>query len=157
MKKGQFELLELTILVVGISIMLIISYFMFTERTPKLERLVTEEYSYSRLGDIVTALYNTKLSGTERTLTQLLADRIVTNSSSVDYGEKVGIINIDKQATEFFDAYLDEKWNLTDSEMSLGYKIPSGIKRKITYQIVLPKPSILYSEIVILNLCTWLE
>jgi hypothetical protein len=157
MKKGQFELIELTMLVVAISIMLIISYFMFTTRTPKLNRLVTEEYTYSRLGDVVTALYNVKVSGTERTLAQLLADRVATKSGNISYGWEVGIINVDEQATEFFGSYLDEKWNLTDDQFSLGYEIPKDITRKITYPIVLPIPSILYSKVVILNLNTWLE
>jgi len=157
MNKGQFELIELTMFVVAISIMLIISYFMFTSRTPKLSRLVTEEYTYSRLGDVVTALYNAKVSGTERTLAQMLADRVNSNSGNIDYGWEVGIINVDKQVTEFFDSYLGEKWNLTDDQFSLGYAIPKDINRKITYQIVLPIPSVLYSKIVILNLNTWLE
>ena len=157
MKKGQFELLELTILITAISVMLAISYFMFTAKTPKLQRLVTEEHLYSRLGYTVTSLYNTQISGTERTLAQLLADRIVTNSGSIDYGEEVGIIDVDKQLTEFFDTYLDKKWNLTHEELSLGHEIPNNIKRKITYPIVLPIPSILYSEVVVVYIYTWLE
>jgi hypothetical protein len=157
MKKGQLELLELTILIVAMSIMLIISYFMFTTKTPKLKSLVAEEHLYSRLGDVVTSLYNTKISGTERTLAQLLADRVVTNSGNIDYGKEIGIINVDEQLTEFFDAYLDEKWNLTYDQLSLGHEIPKNIKRKITYPIILPIPSALYSEVVTLNLCTWLE
>jgi hypothetical protein len=137
--------------------MLIISYFMFTTRTPKLNRLETEEYMYSRLGDVVTALYNTRVSGTERTLVQMLADRVNSNSSNIDYGWEVGIINVDEQVTEFLDAYLDEKWGLTNNQFSLGHEIPKNINRKITYPIVLPLPSVLYSKVDILNLYTWLE
>jgi hypothetical protein len=90
-------------------------------------------------------------------LAQLLADRVATKSGNISYGWEVGIINVDEQATEFFGSYLDEKWNLTDDQFSLGYEIPKDITRKITYPIVLPIPSILYSKVVILNLNTWLE
>jgi hypothetical protein len=156
MKKGQLELLELTILIVAMSIMLIISYFMFTTKTPKLKSLVAEEHLYSRLGDVLTSFYTTKISGTKRTLAQLLADRIATNSENVDYGLETGVINVDKQVTEFFDTYLDKKWNLTNRKISLGHEIPKNVERKISYVIVLPLPS-LSSEVIILNLNTWLE
>jgi competence protein ComGC len=160
MNKGQFELIELTMLVVAISIMLIISYFMLTTRTSKIKGLVTEEHIYTSLGDTVISFYNTKISGTKRTLAQLLADRIVGNSENIYYGEGVGIINVDKQVTEFFDSYLDEKWNLTSvtltNQLSFGHEIPKDVNRKITYQIIVPRPS-LSSDVVILNLDTWLE
>jgi len=160
MQKGQFELIELTMLVVAISIMLIISYFMLTTRTPEIKGLVTEEHIYTSLGDTVISFYNTKISGTKRTMIQLLADRIVGNSENIYYGEGVGIINVDRQVTEFFDSYLDEKWNLTSEtlthQLSFGHEIPKDINRKITYKIIVPKPS-LSSDVVILNLCTWLE
>jgi len=157
MKKGQsMELIELTMLIVAISIMLIISYFMFTSRTSKINEPITEEHVYARLGDVVTSFYNTKISGTKRTLAQLLADRIVAKLANIDYGEGVGIINVDKQVTEFFDAYLDKKWSLSNNQLSFGHEIPNNINRKISYTIMLPVPS-LSSEIVTLNLYTWLE
>jgi len=161
MKKGQsMELVELTVLVVAISIMLIISYFMLTTRTPEIKGLVTEEHIYTSLGDTVISFYNTKISGTKRTLAQLLADRITGNSENIYYGEGVGIINVDKQVTEFFDSYLDEKWNLTSEtlthQLSFGHETPKDINRKITYKIIIPRPS-LSSDVIILNLDTWLE
>jgi hypothetical protein len=129
---------------------------MFTSKTSKINEPITEEHVYVRLGDVVTSFYNTKISGTKRTLAQLLADRIVTKSANIDYGEGVGIINVDKQVTEFFDVYLDEKWSLSNNQLSFGHEIPNNIKRKISYTIMLPVPS-LFSEIVTLNLYTWLE
>jgi len=157
MNKGQStELMELMILVVSLSIMLIISYFIFTSKTPKIEGLETEEHIYTRLGDVVISFYNTKISGTKRTLAQLLADRIVAKSGNIDYGEGVGVINVDKQVTEFFDIYLDKKWNLSNNQLSLGHEVSNNIKRKISYTIMLPIPSS-SSEIVTLNLYTWLE
>ncbi|MCX6822003.1 MAG: hypothetical protein NTW30_04465 [Candidatus Aenigmarchaeota archaeon] len=132
------ELIELTMLIVAISIMLIISYFMFTSRTSKINEPITEEHAYARLGDVVTSFYNTKISGTKRTLAQLLADRVVAKLANIDYGEGVGIINVDKQVTEFFDAYLDKKWSLSNNQLSFGHEIPNNINRKISYTIMLP-------------------
>jgi hypothetical protein len=93
---------------------------------PKIKRLITEEYIYGRTGDVINALYTAKIAGTERTLAQLLADRIAIKDKNVMYGEGTGIIDVDEQNTKFFDKYLSDRWNLT---------IVSGSEFKIAFLI----------------------
>jgi hypothetical protein len=127
-------------------------------KTPRVNEVQTEESRYARLGDVVNIFYNSKISGTDRTLAQLLADRIVGEGGNVNYGMGVGIINVDKQVTEFFNVYLDNNWVLktqyNGNELEWGHEVPKDITREISYVIALPIPYS-YSEVIKLNLETW--
>jgi len=122
--KGQTsELLELLILTVGVSIALILSYFLFTTRTPKLSSILAESHQYDRLTDITNEFYYAKIAGTERTLSQLLADRIAAGENPVFYGKDWGNVDVDNQTTQFFNTYFDKNWRFSikpPDELSVG-------------------------------------
>jgi hypothetical protein len=113
MSKGQTsELIELLILVVGVSILLLISYYLFTTKTPKIAAVVSELHKYERITDAVNEFYYTKISGTDRTLAQLIADRVASGKNPVTYGKGFGNIDVDNQTIKFFDSYFGKNWRL---------------------------------------------
>jgi hypothetical protein len=122
--KGQSsELIELLILIVGVSIALIISYFFFATGTPKVSNILIESHKYDRLTDITNEFYYTKIAGTERTLSQLLGDRIASGKNPVLYGKDWGNIDVDNLTVQFFDTYFNKKWRFSvapPGEISVG-------------------------------------
>lgn len=131
MKKAQtLEMLDISALIIAISVMLIISYFLLTSSVPVIKRLGVEEHIYTRTADVVNALYNAKIAGTKRTLVQLLVDRIEIGDKNVMYGEGVGVIDVDEQTTKFLDTYLSDRWNLTiisGSEFRIAFLVDTSL------------------------------
>jgi hypothetical protein len=98
-------MIELLILVVGVTVILLISYFLIEKRQPEALQYIVEQHRYSLLTDVANQFYFAKISGTEKTLSQLVADRVASGSNPVTYGKGFGNIDVDKQLTEFFDRY----------------------------------------------------
>lgn len=149
--KGQMELLEILILVIGVSILIVISYFLFTAGIPSPSRMLIESHKYDRITDVVNEFYYSKISGTDRTLSQLVGDRISGKNSSVSYGTKLGGIDVDNQTIQFFDSYFGkDQWRLeikppetadgSSEEINLGYKIPKNIRVQ-TFEMLIPVPT----------------
>jgi hypothetical protein len=111
--KGQAsELMEILILVIGVSVLLMISYFLFTSRTPRISDILVESYKYSKITDVANEFYYTKIFGTEKTLSQLLGDRIAAGKNPVIYGKDWGNIDVDNQTFKFFSSYFGSNWRL---------------------------------------------
>jgi len=138
--KGLSELLEILILVVGISILIIFSYLIFTGSSQRIMTVSAEYHNYERIADAVNAFYYSKISGTERTLAQIFSDSLVLGTSMVNYGEGFGYIDANLQVTKFFDSYFGEKWKLEADKVTLGFSKPSE-GRINTFEIILPVPS----------------
>lgn len=158
--KGQAsELMNITILIASIIVIMLLTHFLFSKTSLSLMKNLVTESRYETVIDMTTAFYNTKVSGTHRTLSQLTGDRIVAGQSSVPYGIGFGLIDVDDQLHDFFSTYLGTKWALVydGSEgfesFELGYDIPS-FGQKVIYNILVPLPSI-GTKIVSLRLYTW--
>ena len=144
--KGQTkEIMDFVIIIVGVSIMLIMSYFLFGSKTPHITSISIEQHQYARTLDTVTNIFYTRIPGIDKVLAQMLGDLIVSGKDGiVDYGDRYGGINVTKIVYENFDAYFDKNWNLKiiyeDKKLEFGYSVPLG-KRTRTFIMKLPLPS----------------
>lgn len=159
MTKGQTnEILNLSILIVGITIIFILYYFIATSSHRIVGQSITNYHNYNRILNIVNNFYYSKISGTETTLAQFLADRILYNENPIYYGDGYTYIDVDSMITKFFDLYFDDRWKLEIPNQSqileLGHEKP--ISNFQTFEILLPIPSNNY-KIVKGYLYVWAE
>lgn len=144
MRKAQTsELMNLMMLVAGVSVLFIITYFLMSTPRKTSERLLIELHNYDRLLSAVDEFYYSKVSGAEVTLPQLLADRVVLDTNPVSYGAGFPSMDVDMMTTQFFDSYFKNKWflNIPSKAFTLGHKIPESAKRVQTFEFLLPIPS----------------
>lgn len=150
--KGQAkELMELVILVVGVVVLLSISYFLFTTFSPQTSSIWVKYHQYERVSDATITFYYSKVSGTERTLAQLLGDRIYNNQNPISYGPGFGTVDVDQLVSQFFTYYFEDRWRFEikfaslvttkTGGMNLGYSIPSSAIQVQTFEFLLPIPS----------------
>ena len=155
-RKGQTkEIMEFMILVIGVVVLLSISHVLFTNFTPNLINTFTRYHQFERVTDMSITFYYAKISGTERTLAQLVGDRIVNNQNPVDYGPGFGSIDVDSLVKSLFDSYFEKNWRLeigvpkvgllgpttTSIKFTAGYSVPNDIKRLQIFEILAPIPS----------------
>jgi hypothetical protein len=159
--KGQTkELIELLILAIGLVIALMISNFFLVSLKSTISESFVDVFNYERIGNVVNAFYLSKVSGTGRTLSQLLGDRIATEANPVIYGDYFGNIDVDNQTIQFFDSYFGKQhWQLktklpSGKEFILGYEILINIRRVQTFEILIPIPS-LENKIWKVDLSVW--
>ena len=75
--KGQTkEIMEIVILVVGVSVLLTMSYFFLTSNVPQTKTLLVEQQQYERVSDAVKNLFYARIPVIEKTYAQLLGDMI---------------------------------------------------------------------------------
>ena len=157
-KKGQtLELMELLILVVGTVVLISVFYFLSIIAIPSSSDILAQYHQYERVTDAVNAFYYSKISGTEKTLAQMVGDRVVSENP-VSYGKAVGTIDVDKLVMNFFNSYFEKNWRLEirvtykvnilspdtskgTKDISWGQKIPSSIKKTDTYYIIILTPT----------------
>lgn len=107
------ELMDLLILVVGISILVFISYFFFSSRTQQSVSMVSTQHEYERVVEATRNFLYTKIPKFDKTYGQLLGDMIVNGGEDVvDYGDKYGGINVTKLVYDYFDSHFQDRWNL---------------------------------------------
>lgn len=151
--KGQaMEMIEIVILVAVVSILITLSYFTITSSFSAYKKLIARQALYTRLLNTVMVLYNVKPDGIERTLAQVLADRLVAGESVISYGRNT--VNVDEHITRFLSYYFTHNWSLKSEEynFSLGYE--NQDRTKICSIVPLPLPS-LYQDVTKLSLCVW--
>lgn len=150
--KGQAkELMEILILVVGVVILLSISYFLFTAFSPQISSTWVNYHQYERASDATITFYYSKVSGTERTLAQLLGDRIYNDQNPVSYGSGFGTVDVDQLTSQFFNYYFEDKWRFEikftsaptakSTGMVLGNSISPNATQVQTFEFLLPIPS----------------
>lgn len=115
--KGQSkEIIEITLLVVSLSIVLIISFFLFTSKTPHLKFLIAEKHQYDRITDTIRVYFYSKPRGIDRNFAQLLGDSIYEGGDVVSYGKDISI-NVTDLTYQYFDEYSGKgHWHLTISQ-----------------------------------------
>lgn len=139
--KGQSELIEMLIVV----IMVALSAFLLSREiffsSSSLTNLYIRRSNFEKVEDVTIQIYNSKISGTDKTVAQMLIDRIVTNETPVSYGLGFGNIDVDKQLNRFFSYYFGNDWFL--EVPSANYRLGnSNINRNsvTTYVVNLPYP-----------------
>jgi len=155
-KKGQTkEIMEFMILVIGVVVLISISHVLFANFTPKLLDIFTRYHQFERISDMSITFYYAKVNGTERTLAQLVGDRIANGKNPVDYGPGFGTIDVDSLVKNFFDAYFEKNWRLeigvpkigvlspptTSIKFTAGYSVPNEINRLQVFEMLTPIPS----------------
>lgn len=157
MKGTTSELLEILILSVGATLLILISYFLFTSGTQQPTTLATEQQQYDRITDSVSNFFYTRIPKIEKTFAQMLGDIASTKTTSVYYGEKYGGINVSQIVYEYFDAQFDSQWHLfftvKDKNFDFGYEIPTN-RRTRTFIMKLPIPSFI-GEVIDVKFTQW--
>jgi len=144
--KGQTkEIMDFVIIIVGVSIMLVMSYFLFGSKTPHITSISIEQHQYARTLDTVTNIFYTRIPGIDKVLAQMIGDMVCLGREDVvDYGDRYGGINVTKIIYENFNAYFDKNWNLKMSYKSKNYEFgyDVGFREKVRTSIMkLPIPS----------------
>ena len=139
--KGQSELIEILIVVIIVSL----SAFLLSREiffsSSSLTNIYLKRSNFEKVEDVTIQIYNSKISGTDKTVAQMLIDRIVTNETPVSYGLGFGNIDVDKQLNRFFSYYFGNDWFL--EVPSANYRLGnSDINRNsvTTYVVNLPYP-----------------
>ena len=109
------ELMEILILVVGLSILLILSYYLFSQASSASSTILFEETQYEKITSFTSNFFYTRIPGIDKTISQLLADRIVSDNDVVYYGEQYGGLNVTKIIHDYFNSYFSNRWNLSIS------------------------------------------
>jgi MFS superfamily sulfate permease-like transporter len=143
--KGQTrEMLNLLTLIVGISIAIVLSYFLFFSKIPQTKSLAIEYNQYYRTLEFSRNIFYIRIPGIDKVLAQLIGDMIVNKNEIVDYGNEYGKINVTKIIYDIFDFYFDKNWNFKvsyeEKDFAFGYRVPNE-KRVRSYPIKLPLPS----------------
>ena len=139
--KGQSELIEILIiaLVVALAAFLLSREFLFGSAS--LSNFFVKISNFERVEDTTIQIYNSKISGTDKTIAQMLVDRIVTNQTPVSYGLGFGNIDVDRELNRFFNFYFGKNWFLEVPSGSYRLGNPNiNQKNVITYVINLPNP-----------------
>lgn len=118
--KGQSrEIIELTLLITGIIIVLMLSYFLITSSTMPKRNLQIEEHQYERLVEVSKNLLYTKIPEVDKTLGQILGDRILQDEEMIFYGRGYGSLDTKKIVEEYFTNYFNKNWKF---ELTLKIK-----------------------------------
>lgn len=139
--KGQSELIEILIIVIVVTLTAFLLTREFFSGSASLTTIYIKRSNFEKVEDAVIQMYNSKISGTDKTMAQMLIDRVVTNETPVSYGLGFGNIDVDKQLSRFFSYYFGNDWflELPKEKYRLGNP---NINRKgvITYVMNLPSP-----------------
>ncbi|MEM5870321.1 MAG: hypothetical protein QXR09_04130 [Candidatus Aenigmatarchaeota archaeon] len=112
--KGQtIELIEMLMIIVGISILLILFYFSYYRTSLPQEEILTEEIQYERITNFVVNFFYSRIPGIDKTVSQIFSDRLLSDSDIVYYGERYGAVNFSQIIYDYFDSYFDKRWNLS--------------------------------------------
>jgi len=137
--KGKMELMEILILVVGITISLSLFYFSSQKLIFSRSKVMVETSKYEKLMDASRNFFYARIPLFEKTYAQLLADLISTEGRDVVYyGERYGGLNVTKVIHDYFYSYFEKRWNLRAGDLVFGYEIP---KERRTFVMKLPLPS----------------
>lgn len=157
MKAQTSELIDILILVVGVSVLLVISNFIMIH-IPGIGRERVNLRRYERLSSLVDVIFFSKLPFIEKTLAQLIGDSIEAESDLVYYGEAYHSVNVTEIVEDVLNFYFNEYWHLeiTSNEgkklVDLGYDIKT--EELTTFNFPMPIPSNV-GETVEVSLYVW--
>ncbi|MEM5883140.1 MAG: hypothetical protein QXQ77_02785 [Candidatus Aenigmatarchaeota archaeon] len=130
------EMVEILGLVVFSSILIIIFYNISIQRFSRLAELSSERTQEARNSVILINLFYTEITGTNRTLAQMVGDMISSGGEMVRYGKGLGVLNVTEVLKYFLDNYL-ENWQLNLGFEKIGKPIDEK-KRVYSLEILIP-------------------
>jgi len=141
--KGQTnEIINLTILIIIISVIFLISYFITLKPQRATEEFLIKENKYALVSNVVNEFYYSKPLGADISYSQLLGYRIVLNKNPIYFGEIYFYVDVDQMITDFFNKYFDDNWyfevSYKNQDIILGNKKQVG-SQAIEILIPLPK------------------
>jgi hypothetical protein len=154
------ELMELLILVVGISIVLIISHSFLTSSEETNVQMVVEEKEFNRVMDEVIVFFYEKIPILDKSLAQVFGDYLRWgNSSYVFYGKYYGNLDVKEFVEDHFNSTFERNWHLEASynktSVEFGFKVPEKIRVR-TFMIRLPIPKALTDgEVINVEFTQW--
>jgi len=153
--KGQMELIEILVLIVGVLILFTISnYFVVSRYSSSSEQLIYEQ-EYEKTLDVVKNFFYAKIPVFEKTYAQIFGDAIVNDMEIVDYGNKYGGINSTEIVYNYFSSYFQKNWYLKipSKNKFFGFNSQEG-KKVITFILRFPLPSY-NSEVIDIEFAKW--
>jgi hypothetical protein len=112
--KGQSkELVETILVITSIVIIISLSYFLLTSRLGSKKDFVVEEAMFYQVSGTSNNLFYTKYPVIDKTLIQILSDRMIRNSDEIFYGEGYGVLNSKDIIDDYMRKYYGDNWNLT--------------------------------------------
>lgn len=135
-KAQTMEMVEILGLVVFSSILIIIFYNISIQRFSRLAELSSERTQEARNSVILINLFYTEITGTNRTLAQMVGDMISSGGEMVRYGKGLGVLNVTEVLKYFLDNYL-ENWQLNLGFEKIGKPIDEK-KRVYSLEILIP-------------------
>lgn len=154
--KGQTkEMMEIVILVIGVSVLITMSYFFLTSNVPQMRTLLIEQQEYEMVIEVVKNLFYARIPVVEKTYAQFLGDMIVNDGyEMVDYG--YGSVNVTKIIHSYFESYFGGNWHFkvfNGKEYDFGYDVPLN-KRIRTFRMNFPIPTF-SGEVVEIEFKQW--
>jgi hypothetical protein len=140
--KGQSsELIDILVIVIVVTVAAFVLAREIIFGSSNLTSIYLKRTNFEKIEDATIQIYNSKISGTDKTLAQMLIDRVVTNDTPVSYGLGFGNIDVDKQLERFFFYYFGNDWFLEVPSAKYTLGNPNVDKKQvITYVINLPYP-----------------
>lgn len=161
MKKGQSkELIEILILVVGITILQVVLYYFLVSLREKGAQIVVEEKEFNKILDAVNGFFYNRIPVIDKNIAQVLGDCLRwCDGNYILYGKYYGELNIKDVVESYFIASFGEGWHLEasykDRKLEFGYKIPE-VERLRTFMIKLPIPKALTDgEVIDVKFTQW--
>ena len=156
--KGQTkETIEIVILVIGVTILLTMSYFFLTINIPQTGTLLAEQQQYERVTDVMKNLFYARIPIIEKTYAQLLGDMVENDGYEiVDYGYEYGSVNVTEIIHTYFESYFEERWYFrifNEKQYDFGHDVPLNVRIR-TFRSRLPVPSF-SGEVVNIEFKQW--
>ncbi|MEM5777491.1 MAG: hypothetical protein QXJ06_03505 [Candidatus Aenigmatarchaeota archaeon] len=137
--KGQTnEIVNLVILIVVITVLFLLSYFITTSPQRSTQSLLEKEYKYNLGKNALYGFYYTKIPGVEVSYATLIGYRKI-NGNPVYFGEFYPYVDVDEMITEYFTQYFGNNWYFEMKDFNLGNKRPSSGFQSI--EVLIPMPS----------------
>jgi len=154
------ELLEILTVVIGVSILLVLSYYFFTSSREKSMQVITEEKEFNRLTNDITGFFYNRIPVIDKNLAQVLGDYLRWGeNSNVFYGKYYGILNAKEIIEIYFNSTFENKWHLETSyngeKFEFGFETPENMRLR-TFIIKLPIPkSLTDGEVLDVKFTQW--
>lgn len=159
--KGQTtELVEILILVVGVTILSILSHHFLISSTEGNVQEVMEAKEFNRVMDEMIVFFYEKIPMLDKNMAQILGDYLRWSEASyVFYGKYHGSLNVKEFIEHHFNSTFGQNWNLETSyknkKVEFGFNVREGVRTR-TFIIRLPVPKALTDgEVINVKFTQW--
>jgi len=152
--------MEVLILVVGVTILLTLSYHFLTSSAESNVQVVVEAKEFNRIMDEVIVFFYEKIPTLDKNTAQILGDYLRWNETSyVFYGKYYGSLNVKEFIEDHFNSTFGQNWNLETSyknkKVEFGFNVPEKVRTR-TFMIRLSVPKALTDgEVINVKFTQW--